>query len=116
MSQDLGQRVEDLRRVIRHHTYLYYVLDAPEISDAEFDALMNGLVALEQAHPDLVTPDSPTRLLESQADTSPQECLRPRVLVGPDLSGYICPHDDIIVGTHVCLRGHLSLGPSRRRL
>jgi DNA ligase (NAD+) len=53
--------VERLRDQIRHHEYLYYVLDAPEISDAEFDVLMNELKHWEQAHPELVTPDSPTQ-------------------------------------------------------
>jgi len=53
--------MENLRQSIRRHTHLYYVLDAPEISDAEFDALMNRLRELEQAHPELVTPDSPTQ-------------------------------------------------------
>ena len=55
------QRIEALRAEIRTHLHLYYVLDAPEISDADFDALMRELVELEDAHPDLVTPDSPTQ-------------------------------------------------------
>jgi DNA ligase (NAD+) len=55
------QRVERLRREIEHHNYLYYVLDAPEVSDAEYDALMAALVELESEHPELVTPDSPTQ-------------------------------------------------------
>ena len=54
-------RIEALRRQIRYHEHRYYVLDDPEISDAEFDELMNQLVALERAHPKLVTPDSPTQ-------------------------------------------------------
>jgi DNA ligase (NAD+) len=53
--------VERLRDQIRHHEYLYYVLDAPEITDAEFDALMNELKRIEREHPELVTPDSPTQ-------------------------------------------------------
>jgi DNA ligase (NAD+) len=56
-----AKRVEELRREIRRHEYLYYVKNAPEITDAEFDALMRELKALEEAHPDLATPDSPTR-------------------------------------------------------
>ncbi len=55
------KKLEDLREKLRHHEYLYYVLDAPEISDAEFDRLMRELQALEAEHPDLVTPDSPTQ-------------------------------------------------------
>ena len=57
----LQNRIEKLRETIRHHEYLYYGLDAPEISDAEFDKLMRELVALEADHPDLITPDSPTQ-------------------------------------------------------
>jgi len=55
------QRVEDLRRLIRHHDYLYYVLNQPEISDAEYDRLMQELRELEALYPELVTPDSPTQ-------------------------------------------------------
>ncbi|HMM46271.1 MAG TPA: NAD-dependent DNA ligase LigA, partial [Candidatus Macondimonas sp.] len=53
--------IERLRAAIRHHDHCYYVLDAPEISDADYDALMRRLQALEAAHPALVTPDSPTQ-------------------------------------------------------
>ncbi|HXX91905.1 MAG TPA: NAD-dependent DNA ligase LigA [Acidimicrobiales bacterium] len=53
-------RAEELRSQIRHHDQLYYVLDAPEISDADYDDLVRELVALETAHPELRTPDSPT--------------------------------------------------------
>jgi len=58
---DLSRRVEALREQIRYHNYRYYVLDEPVISDAEYDALMRELRALEAAHPELVTPDSPTQ-------------------------------------------------------
>ncbi|HHV62328.1 MAG TPA: NAD-dependent DNA ligase LigA [Firmicutes bacterium] len=60
-SSDVRKRVEELRELIEHHNYRYYVLDDPEISDAEFDALMRELAALEAQHPELVTPDSPTQ-------------------------------------------------------
>ena len=66
MPDDIRQRIESLRQLIRHHAYLYYVLDAPEISDAEYDALMNRLRELEGAHPELVTPDSPTQRVGGQ--------------------------------------------------
>src|SRR5687767_5897823 len=56
-----AQRVEALRQEIRRHEELYYVQAAPEISDAEFDALMHQLKELEQQHPELLTPDSPTQ-------------------------------------------------------
>ena len=54
-------QIEALREEIRHHEHLYYALDAPEITDVEYDALMNRLKALEAEHPDLITPDSPTQ-------------------------------------------------------
>jgi DNA ligase (NAD+) len=54
-------RVRQLREQIRHHEECYYILNAPEISDAEFDALLHELERLEADHPDLVTPDSPTQ-------------------------------------------------------
>jgi DNA ligase (NAD+) len=57
----LRKEAEVLREKIRHHEYLYYVEDAPEISDAKFDQLMNRLKEIEAAYPDLVTPDSPTQ-------------------------------------------------------
>jgi DNA ligase (NAD+) len=55
------RRVDELRDEIRHHEYRYYVLDDPEISDAEFDRLANELKKLEAEHPELITPDSPTQ-------------------------------------------------------
>src|SRR5215470_6472465 len=57
----LEAKIEKLREKIQHHEHLYYVLDAPDISDAEFDRLMNELKQLESEHPELVTPDSPTQ-------------------------------------------------------
>jgi DNA ligase (NAD+) len=60
-SSALEKKIEALREKIRHHEYRYYVLDDPEISDADFDALMNELKRLEAQHPALVTPDSPTQ-------------------------------------------------------
>src|ERR1017187_6069448 len=56
-----AHRVEELRAELRRHEHLYYVLDAPEITDAAYDALMNELKSLEAAHPELLTPDSPTQ-------------------------------------------------------
>jgi len=55
------QRIAKLRETINHHNYRYYVLDSPEISDAEYDELMKELKQLEAGHPELVTPDSPTQ-------------------------------------------------------
>jgi DNA ligase (NAD+) len=55
------QRIEALREELRHHEYLYYVMDAPEWTDAQYDARMNQLRGLEAEHPELVTADSPTQ-------------------------------------------------------
>ena len=60
-AKDIEKKIEALRDQIRHHEYRYFVLDDPEISDAEFDQLMNQLKKLEAEHPALVTPDSPTQ-------------------------------------------------------
>jgi DNA ligase (NAD+) len=60
-AKDIEIKIEKLRNEIRRHEHLYYVLDAPEISDADFDLLMQDLKGLEAAHPDLVTPDSPSQ-------------------------------------------------------
>ena len=59
--ESLLREADGLRMQIRHHEYQYYVLDAPEISDAEYDALTNRLRAIEALYPDEVPPDSPTR-------------------------------------------------------
>lgn len=63
---DVKQRIEQLRSAIREHNYRYYVMDDPIISDAEYDALMRELTALEEAHPELITPDSPTQRVGSE--------------------------------------------------
>jgi DNA ligase (NAD+) len=60
------KEIERLRKQIREHEYRYYVLDAPTISDAAFDRLVNRLKALEAKHPELVTPDSPTQRVGGQ--------------------------------------------------
>jgi DNA ligase (NAD+) len=56
-----AERIETLRDEIRHHEHLYYVMDAPEISDADYDAIVRELQALEKEHPELITQDSPTQ-------------------------------------------------------
>ncbi len=57
----IEQQLTELRTTLRHHEYLYHVMDAPEIPDAEYDRLLRELRALEAEHPDLITPDSPTQ-------------------------------------------------------
>jgi DNA ligase (NAD+) len=59
--KNVAKEIEELRETLRHHEYLYYVLDKPEITDAEFDRLMRRLQELEAQHPELVTPDSPSQ-------------------------------------------------------
>jgi DNA ligase (NAD+) len=59
-------RVEELRSQIAYHDYRYYVLDTPEVSDAEYDELMRELRRLEEQHPELITPDSPTQRVSGQ--------------------------------------------------
>ncbi len=60
MGKEAKPEIAALRETLRRHEHLYYVLDSPEISDAEYDQLMNRLRELENRHPELVTPDSPT--------------------------------------------------------
>lgn len=66
MSGDPPGRIAELRRQIAHHDQLYYELNRPEISDAAYDELMHELEALERAHPELITPDSPTQRVSGQ--------------------------------------------------
>ena len=60
-QKGVQKQLDELREAVNHHLYLYHVLDEPEISDAEFDRLFEELQVLEQEHPDLITPDSPTQ-------------------------------------------------------
>ena len=64
---DHAARAEELRAAVRHHMYRYHVLDDPEVSDAEYDALIRELEGLEAEHPELVTADSPTQRVGAPA-------------------------------------------------
>jgi DNA ligase (NAD+) len=64
--QSAPRRIEELRDQIRHHDYLYHVLDRPEISDAKYDRLYRELAQIEKAFPDLISPDSPTQRVAGQ--------------------------------------------------
>ena len=64
---DAQKEILSLRRELEYHSKLYYVLDAPVISDYEYDMLMNRLKELEQEHPELITPDSPTQRVGGEA-------------------------------------------------
>lgn len=59
--EDIKSKIDKLREEINHHNYLYYVMNAPEVSDAEYDQLMHTLRDLEKQYPQLITPDSPTQ-------------------------------------------------------
>jgi len=61
MNENIRKRVAELHQALHHHNHLYYVLDEPEISDAEYDRLMQELTSLEMAYPEIVAPDSPTQ-------------------------------------------------------
>ena len=65
-SQDIRERAQRLRELLHHHGYRYYVLDAPEITDAEYDSLFRELKALEEQYPEIVTEDSPTHRVGGQ--------------------------------------------------
>lgn len=69
-TQDLDRRVADLRREIEEHNYRYYVLAQPTVTDAEFDRLFHELKAIEEAHPELIVPESPTQRPGGQVETS----------------------------------------------
>ncbi|EIC20066.1 NAD-dependent DNA ligase LigA [Thiorhodovibrio frisius] len=75
-------RASELRTLLEHHNYRYYVLDDPEIPDAEFDALLRELQQIEEQHPDLRTPDSPTQ----RVGASPAERFAPAEHLAPMLS------------------------------
>ena len=64
---EVERRLEELRREVTRHEYLYYVLDQPEITDPQYDALYHELAELEASHPELVTPDSPTQRVGGEA-------------------------------------------------
>ena len=76
-NPDIHSRLEELRDQVNHHNYRYHALDAPEISDAEFDALFRELAAIEEQHPELVTPDSPTQRVGAQPVAGFAEAVHP---------------------------------------
>ncbi len=64
--ESASERIEELREAIRHHDYLYHVLDKPEIPDSDYDRLFRELRKLEESHPELISPDSPTQRVAGQ--------------------------------------------------
>src|SRR2546430_7812351 len=69
MGQSVQQRINKLRDEINHHNQLYYAEARPQISDREFDKLLQELIDLERQHPDLITPDSPTQRVGGDVQT-----------------------------------------------
>jgi NAD-dependent DNA ligase len=135
-SKGLLRTAEGLRDKIRYHEHRYYVLDDPEITDAEFDRLMDELIELESKHPELITPDSPTQRVGGQvsgqfasvrhstpmlslAKTTSESELRDwerriHTLTGQTKVDYVCELK--LDGMSMALRfesGHLSLGITR---
>ena len=80
-NPDIHERLEDLRAQVNHHNYRYHALDAPEIGDAEFDALFRELGAIEEQHPDLVTPDSPTQRVGAEPVAGFEEAVHPNPML-----------------------------------
>jgi len=69
-KKQIAKRIEELRAAVEHHNHRYYVLDSPEIPDAAYDRLLRELQDLEEAHPDLASPDSPTRRVGAAPSTA----------------------------------------------
>ena len=93
--QDPARRAAWLREQLHHHAHLYYVLDAPQIPDAEYDRMFQELQALEAQYPELQTPDSPTQgvggaLLDELPGQQPVVLLRQRI---PELATRTIEHD-----------------------
>jgi DNA ligase (NAD+) len=82
--KDVAEKVEALREVLRHHEHLYYVMDAPEWTDAQYDARMNELKALEREHPELVTVDSPTQRVGGKPKDGFQKVAHSRPMLSLD--------------------------------
>jgi len=76
-----GKRIAELRDRVNYHNHRYHVLDSPEISDAEYDALMAELRKLEEAHPALITPDSPTQRVGAEPVSAFGIVVHPRPLL-----------------------------------
>ena len=133
---EVQEEAARLRREIERHNRLYYALDRPEITDAQYDALFRRLERLETAHPELVTPDSPTqrvgaaplahfepvthrRPMLSLANVgAPEEFLefdaRVRRLLGSEQVAYACePKLDGVAVTLVYEHGQLAVGATR---
>lgn len=84
MAASVKNEIEQLRQQLRYYSYRYYVLDDPDIPDAQYDRLYNQLVALEQKHPELITTDSPTQRVGSQPLTAFQQIQHQQAMLSLD--------------------------------
>ena len=82
MPDSIAKQIKKLREEIQQHNYLYYVMDEPTLPDVEYDKLMRALQDLENAHPELITPDSPTQ----RVGAKPLEAFLPAAHAVPMLS------------------------------
>ncbi|MDQ6816129.1 MAG: NAD-dependent DNA ligase LigA [Actinomycetota bacterium] len=80
-EHDAADRAAELRRLLDHHGYRYYVLDDPEIGDAEYDAVLDELRAIEAAHPELVSPDSPTQRIGGEPVSDLEKVRHPQQML-----------------------------------
>lgn len=80
-GEDLQRRVYELRQMLDRYAYEYFVLDAPTATDAEYDALLNELRAIEAEHPELITPESPTQRVGAYAESDFPSVVHPRPLL-----------------------------------
>ena len=99
--KDIARKVERLRAELRRHEELYYVHDNPEISDVEYDALMARLQTLEEEHPELQTPDSPTQRVGGRPAEGFAEYVHKRSMLSLDNSYNI---DDLRAFDERCQR------------
>jgi DNA ligase (NAD+) len=107
---DFRVEIERLRDELRHHEYLYYGLDAPVLTDAQYDALMNELKALEAEHPETVTPDSPTQRVGGKPADGFQKVAHSRPMLSLD-NAY---NEDELKAWDTRVRGSLPSGESIR--
>ncbi len=104
-STSVRKQLQSLRREIEHHNYRYHVLDDPEISDADFDALFDRLLALEAEHPELVTPDSPSQRVGS----TPSDAFAPVEHAEPMLSLDKCTTREELINWEARCRARLEV-------
>ena len=81
---NIKEKIDRLRQQLNHHSYRYYVMDDPEISDAEYDLLLRELKQLEEHYPQFLTPDSPTQRVGTEPVTTRMRHISSEVPLGPE--------------------------------